>query len=167
MVTTLEMSRDRDPPQGMILIAPSLINTSDSHFDWVPAEAPWLTPGRMKLFQDTFLPESKDRLEDNWRTSPVYAPRELLVGAQHVRTFIASMGCDILRDDAARFVDVLNDYNCDVTHYFCPSYPHMAWAMQGALGQTLLIRVLRFIEFLESGEDEEEAVEMKIKTTKL
>lgn len=147
----------------MLLIAPSLINTFDSHLDWAPAEAPWFTPGRMKLFQDTFLPRSKDRLGDNWRASPVYAPRKLFHGAQKVRTFIASMGCDILREDATKFVDVLNDYNCDVTHYFCPSYPHMAWAMQGTLGETLLIRALRFIELLKSGEDEEEALEMMIK----
>ena len=96
----------------------------------------------------------------------MYAPQGLLDSARGVRTFMAIMGCDILRDEADTFLNRLQNWHVS-RHYF-DSYPHMALAMQGILGTSLLVKMRRFLEnlALEGEDDEGDVLEMTAKMAK-
>ena len=166
-VVALEMSSNGIPPVGLLLVAPSLDNGPDCRSRWeVNAHAPWLSRQKMAFYQDRYLPHARYRSIENWKASPAHAPPETLAMARNFHTCIAVMGVDILLGESLVFAERLRNQQCEVTLHEFADYPHMALAMQGVLGGTLLIKLINWLDAIwlrESIEEREgDVLEMRV-----
>ena len=141
-----EISSKGSPPTGLILVAPSLDNTTECLKGWEENKnAPWVTPKTMELFQAQFLQEPQHRSTENWAASPLYAPSNVLTFFQGVRILIVAMGVDILYLEAVNFYRRLQHMDHKVALRTFHNYPHMALLMQKQLGKDLLRAMRDFI----------------------
>ncbi|KIW25416.1 hypothetical protein, variant [Cladophialophora immunda] len=143
--TALAWSAAQRPPAGLLLVAPSLDNTSECEERWRPNwDAPWLTPATMRFFQDRCFRSPGDRSRENWRASPIYADQRTIESTRAFPTKVVAMAGDILRRESEDFVARLEAASCQATLSIFP-HGHTGLLMQGLVGTALLDEMIDWI----------------------
>ncbi|KIW93095.1 uncharacterized protein Z519_05700 [Cladophialophora bantiana CBS 173.52] len=144
--TALQWAAAKRPPAGLLLVAPSLDNSTDCEQRWQRNwDAPWLTPETMRFFQDRCFQGPGERSTANWRASPIYASQQMIDAARAFPTKVVAMGGDILFQESVDFVARLRLAGCDTALSVFP-YGHTGLLMQGIVGTALIEEMIYWIK---------------------
>jgi len=137
----LQWALQGQPPASLLLVAASLDNTVSCSVGWERnIHAPWLTQATMRFYQTHYLPENRYRSKENWKASPIYAPRDVLSKCRNFPIWIAAMGVDILYQESLEFGQRLKRQGCAVTMREFPTIHTWHSLCRAFWGRSLFLR---------------------------
>ncbi|KAK2037758.1 hypothetical protein LZ31DRAFT_600200 [Colletotrichum somersetense] len=100
-------------PISQLLVCPVIDNTATAETGWAASRhVPWLTPGRMRRYQDLYFAGRPEEDRRRWDASPCFAPADVL--ARSPPTWLAVAEVDLLAPEGLAYADQLRGAGVDV-----------------------------------------------------